>query len=501
VRRALAIGALLVAGVALVAFGTGASDDGGGYKVRAIFDTGGFLVPGEEVRIAGARVGAVDSVDVTGADESVHEDGSPEPGKAVVVLSIDDPGFQDFRTDAQCLIRPQSLLGEKFVECKATQPRAPGSEPPPELDVIGEGEPGEGQRLLPLERNGKAIDLDLVNNIMREPYPDRFRLILNDLGAGLAARGDDLEEVVERANPALQQTNRVLDILARQNRRLASLARDGDRVLAPLAAQRERIGGFINNATTTAEATAERRADLEAQFQKLPGFLRELRSTMTELDNFSTTSTPVISDLGDAAPDLNRINLALEPVSRSGTTALTSLGDAAEASTPDLVASEPVLRDLRDLARDTRPVAGNLKKLLRNTRTHDGYDNLMALLLNLSGSVNAFDSYGHFLRSQVPVNNCVQYVSTEASIFCDASWRRGLTQRQPSDAELLREVRKDLRSQAQADPTALEASSGERDPVAPPADRSATSRRDDAQVFLDFLIGEPETERQRGTRR
>ena len=43
---------------------------------------------------------------------------------------------QDFREDASCLIRPQSLLGEKFVECQPTQPRAPGTEPPPELTVM-----------------------------------------------------------------------------------------------------------------------------------------------------------------------------------------------------------------------------------------------------------------------------------------------------------------------------------------------------------------------------
>ena len=84
-----------------------------------------------------------------------------------MVLQIDDPAFQDFREDASCLIRPQSLIGEKFVECEPTEPRAPGTEPPPELEQIPDGEPGEGQYLLPLERNGKAVDLDLVNNIMR----------------------------------------------------------------------------------------------------------------------------------------------------------------------------------------------------------------------------------------------------------------------------------------------------------------------------------------------
>ena len=131
----------------------------------------------------------------------MHEDGKPDPGKAVVVLQIDDPAFQDFRQDASCLIRPQSLLGEKFVECKPTQPRAPGIAGAAPARRIPDGQPGAGQHLLPLEHNGKAVDLDLVNNIMREPYADRFRLILNDLGAGLAARGDELAEIVERAEP------------------------------------------------------------------------------------------------------------------------------------------------------------------------------------------------------------------------------------------------------------------------------------------------------------
>ena len=212
------------------------------------------------------------------------------------MLQIDDPGFQDFREDASCLIRPQSLLGEKYVECEPTQPRAAGTEPPPELAVIEEGEPGEGQRFLPLESNGKAVDLDLVNNIMREPYADRFRLILNDLGAGLAARGDDLAEIIDRSDPALRETNAVLAILARQNRALADLARNGEAVLEPLARDRDRIGSFINSAAVTAEATAERGADLEQNFALLPETLRELRSTMTELKK--------LSDAGD--PDLHR---------------------------------------------------------------------------------------------------------------------------------------------------------------------------------------------------
>ena len=208
-RRILAILALLAAAT-LVFFGQAAGGSGGDYEVRAIFDNGDFLVPGEAVRVAGANVGSVASVDVTMPGEPVDKDGNAEPGKAVVVLSITDSGFQDFREDASCLIRPQSLLGEKYIDCEPTQPRPSGSPLPPPLKVIPDGQPGAGERFLPLENNGQAVDLDLINNIMREPYADRFRLILNDLGAGLAARGKDLQAIIARADPALRETDRVL---------------------------------------------------------------------------------------------------------------------------------------------------------------------------------------------------------------------------------------------------------------------------------------------------
>jgi len=408
-RRIAAILATAGAAAILLVAGTGAGGETDAYEVRAVFANGSFLVPGEEVRIAGAKVGQISEVDVTGADEAAHEDGSSEPGSAVVVMSIDDPAFQDFREDASCLIRPQGLLGERFVECRATEPRAAGSDPPPSLEPIEEDEPGAGQYLLALERNGKAVDLDLVNSIMEAPYPDRFRLILNDLGAGFAARGEDIEELIERANPALQRTDEVLRILARQNRDLAGLARDSDQVLTPLARERDRISGFINNATVAGQATAERRADLEAGLQKLPGFLTELRATMTELDEFAQNTTPVISDLGDAAPSLTRMTEALGPFSRGGLVALTSLGDAAEDAGPSLVAADPVLIRIREVAKASGPLGRLVSDLFGSLRRNKAYRNLAGFLFNAAGATNAYDSFGRLARLVIPVNNCVDY--------------------------------------------------------------------------------------------
>jgi phospholipid/cholesterol/gamma-HCH transport system substrate-binding protein len=441
-RRLVLIACAVAGAVGLLVAGPAASDDGGPYEVRAIFDTASFLVEGEEVRIAGAKVGEVAEVDITRPGETVSlEDGpADEPGKAAVVLRIDEPGFQDFREDASCLIQPQSLLGEKFVGCRPTQPRAPGTEPPPPLEEVPEGQPGEGELLLPLENNGKAVDLDLVNNIMREPYADRFRLILNDLGAGFAARGDELEEIVERANPALRQTNRVLAILADQNRALAELARDSDTVLAPLARERRQITGFIRGSSETAQATAERAAELEAGFERFPAYLRELRKTSTELRGFADAGTPVITDFGAVAPSVTRAQRALGPLAEAGIPALKTLGDAAEQSEDDIVASDPVIKDVRDLARSAEPGANQLDELMRSldhaicvqfelvedasrcVRTTTGFKSLMDFVFGTSAAVNGFDEYGHYLRTFGLVTNCTQIISTPVG-GCSSQFR------------------------------------------------------------------------------
>ena len=130
--KKLIAGVVVVAAivVAIVLITGGGSNDG--YVVRAVFDNGSFMVNGEQVRVAGANVGTIESVDVSMPGQTVaYRDGKPVavPGKAIIVLDITDPGFQDFRSDASCQIRPQSLIGEKFVDCTPTLPRAPGSKP------------------------------------------------------------------------------------------------------------------------------------------------------------------------------------------------------------------------------------------------------------------------------------------------------------------------------------------------------------------------------------
>lgn len=422
-RKLLLPIALIAAVVAVVLLAT-AGDDDDAYLVRAIFDNSNFLVEGEEVRVAGATVGTIESVDVTRPGEiSSYEDGRPRrvPGKAVLVMKIEDPGFQDFRRDATCVIRPQSLIGEKFIDCRPTLPRAPGSRPAPPLKEIGDGQPGEGQYLLPLENNSSTVDPDLINNINRLPYAQRFRLILNELGAGFAGRGDDVEAAVERANPVLRDVNRLLGTLAQQRNSLAQLSSDSERILAALARERQSVAGFFSNAGAAAEASAERGPQLEASLRKLPRFLREFRTTMRGLEGFSNAAAPVFTDLGRSAPALTRATKALAPFSAASTVALRSLGATGEEAGPLLRAADPVVVKARNLARSGAVPTKNLASFLVSTQKTGGWDGLVDLIYNTTASFNEFDQYGHFGRALITLSNCTDYELAETS-GCSANF-------------------------------------------------------------------------------
>ncbi len=422
-RRVILAALAVVLVVLAFLFIRSCTDDSSGYQVRAVFDNGGFVVPGVDVRIAGANVGSVASVDVALDEEKVSTD--PEqpvrPGKAIVVMNIDDPAFQDFREDASCIIRPQSLIGEKFLDCSVTEPRQPGTEPPPELEKIPSGEPGAGQYLLPLENNARSVDQDLINNIYRLPYAQRFRIILNELGAGLATRGPDLRETITRANPTLLEVNKVLKILSSQNKRLAQLARDGDNNLSKLAERRTNMVGFFRNAGYTAAATAERSEDMRQNLSNLPATLRDLRASFNALGTFAGESEPVFRTLRPAARDISRYTTSTKPFAEATEISLTSLGQASRTAGPDLVASRPIIRKLGKQATTGKQPFTDLEFFLGSTRQADGFRNLMRYFYSTASSLNGFDQFGHYQRTNLIITGCTEY---KLAIFsnCGATW-------------------------------------------------------------------------------
>jgi virulence factor Mce-like protein len=372
------------------------------YFVRATFDNAANLVHGEDVKIAGVPVGVVEGLEVT------------DDEKAAVTLRIDDEEFTPFKADATCTIRPQSLIGEKFVECE------PGSASAAPLKRIESGD-GKGERDLSVQNTSSPVDLDLLNDILRLPYRERFAILLSEFGTGLAGRGDDLNEVIHRANPALRETDKVLAVLARQNKVLARLARDSDAALGPLARERSKVSDWIVQANATGEATAERSADIRLGINRLPDFLRELRPLMADLDDLANQGTPVLADLGKAAPNMDRLIHGLGTFSEAANASFPSLGDALERGRPALIQAEPLIRQLRSLGREAGPATLDLDKLTASLKQTKGVERINDFLYNLALNTNGYDSIGHYLRAGLVTNGCSQYF-TRASGGCNANF-------------------------------------------------------------------------------
>jgi ABC-type transporter Mla subunit MlaD len=366
------------------------------YFVRAIFDNASTLVAGEDVKVAGVPVGVISDLDVT-----------PDK-KAAVTLRIDDAGFIPWKTDARCKIGSQGLIGEKFVDCE------PGSSSAEPLARVNEGD-GKGERLLPIERTSSPVDLDLLNDIMRLPYRQRFAILLSEFGTGLAGRGEELNEVIHRANPALRETDQVLKILADQNRVLARLARDSDEVLGPLARERESFADFVVQANRTGEASAERRGDLARSIHLLPGFLRELRPLMADLEDFADQGTPLLTDLNAAAPALGRLIEAQGTLADASRESFPSLGDALERGRPALIEARPLIRDLRAFGREAAPVAVDLDELTKSLNRTGAIERLNDLIYYLTLASNGFDGLGHYLRAGLVTNVCSTYALQPSS--------------------------------------------------------------------------------------
>jgi hypothetical protein len=212
----------------------------------------------------------------------------------------------------------------------------------------------------------------------------------------------------------LRETDKVLNILAGQNRQLANLARDSDTVIAPLAAKRKRISHFVVAANETGKATAERSADIERTFQRFPTFLTELRPTLQALGDFSDQMTPVLADLHTAAPDLNRFITELGPFSKSATTSVVSLGKATVTGRPALIRSLPLIKQLATFAKNALPVGKNLDLLTASFDKTGGIERLMDYIFFQVTAVNGFDGISHYLRAGLMANLCSAYATVPA---------------------------------------------------------------------------------------
>jgi virulence factor Mce-like protein len=395
--------ALVGVGVFLIERSTDA--DAGGKHYWVEFDNAFGLVDGADVKIAGTRAGKLRKLTL-----------NRDTMRARIGIEVTETGFDDLRVDARCETRPQSLIGEYFVDCRPGTSR----KKLPENGTI------------PVEQTESTIPIDLINNIMRRPYRERFTILFSELGAGLAARGDDLNETIRRAVPALRQVDRLLAILREQRTVIRDLYDDADKVVGRVADQRRQVTRFVDEAEDTARAAASRDDDIVRQWQRFPTFLRELRPTLNRLEATADEQIPALNNLRQAAPILENLFDTLGPYAEASRPSIRSLAGAARAGRPAVRSIRPTVSELTKAVDDLPEAAGNLgitldhlndpkfalEKDVRAGRGPDsgfsGLESLLRYFWAQSQGINLFDANSYMLKASLFYDkDCVNYTDAE----------------------------------------------------------------------------------------
>jgi hypothetical protein len=80
-----------------------------------------------------------------------------------------------------------------------------------------------------------------------------------------------------------------------------------------------------------------------------------------------------------------------------------------------------VITDLRKLAEAAKPVGADARRLLESLNKTGGIERAMDYIFFQAGGINGFDSFGHYLRAALLVNQCANY-SLQPVFGCSANF-------------------------------------------------------------------------------
>jgi len=304
------------------------------YQITAQVENAKALVPSNEVRIGGLRVGLVD--EITPVE---HEDGSTT---ARLELTLDDE-VEPLPKDSTVVIRARSALGLKYLEINrgsSSQGWAPGS-------------------VVPLNRaRPEPVELDQILNTFDQPTRLGVRRNLTEFGGALAGRGVDLNLTLGRLSPLLGHLRSVM-------RNLGSPAARLDRTFVALEAT-------VAEVAPVAELQAEAFTFLDITFSALARvarpFIQETISRAPATLDALTAQSPRIRPflrhgralVGDLAPGAR------------------SLAGSAPAIADAITVGIPALNEAPQLNRRLPPTAAALKRFNDDPDVQQGVSRLTA---------------------------------------------------------------------------------------------------------------------------
>ena len=361
--RSLIVGlAMLVVVLAGTGFAFASVGLGGGsaHTMRIEFPSADGLVSGSDVLESGAKVGTVQSIEPT------------QSNSALVTVAIDGAHWP-LRQGLTVDIRPKSLLGEKYVDLHDGPSNHAAYDASQTYRAGDNADPGE---------------LDQFINSLDPTTRTAVRVLLDDLGAGVAGRGQDL-------NAAIAAGKSDLANLAITGTTLNNRDADLDRILVGL-------DDVLNTITS------------DAQLQQISQLIGNAQNTLNDIEDVQSSFSRQFNDANTTLADLNT---ALDGAVGNGSLAATI--DAATRLIPALgVGTQSEAALLASLGQET--LTGKGVSIPQGT----GYSSLTPIESLILGLVHGPTTLGGAIgASNHPITRiCLELPLTElpaANASCD----------------------------------------------------------------------------------
>ena len=242
---------------------------------KAVFGDVTGLLPGNEVRIAGVRVGEVESL------------GLNERGLALVEFTLDDD--REIPESTILRLRYRNIVGERYIAI---------------TEGTGSAEPLEEGATIPLAQTRNALDLTVLFNGFRPLFqaldPESTNQAAFELIQTLQGEGGTIESLMARTasltntladrdeviGRVLVNLETVLETFDERDSELADLIIQLRRLAAGFAEDREAIGQSFDGIANLTAATADLINDIRPPLDQDIEELGELAGTLNENEEF-----------------------------------------------------------------------------------------------------------------------------------------------------------------------------------------------------------------------
>ena len=259
--------------VALAMFGGGED-----YRVKAVFQSAGQLVRGNEVRVGGQPIGRISDIELN------------DSSQAVVTMEVSED-FTPLHRGTTATIRASSLSGiaNRYISLQ------PGPNDAEDIDDGG---------VIDADDTNAPVDLDAVFDSLNEETREGLRNFIRGSSDQYAGKGEQANESIKYFAPFLSSTTNLTRELAIDQKVLEQFIRDGSTTVSAIAERRDDLEALVGNTNAAFRAIGNENVALGQALDLLPGTLRKanttfvnLRSTLDDLDVLVEESKPATKDL------------------------------------------------------------------------------------------------------------------------------------------------------------------------------------------------------------